>query len=112
MVALEAHVAHAHVGKDIEERLHHPQSRPQDRHHDERLLRQHAAGMWLEGCLDRLVLQREVARGLDREQQPDLVSEGAERGRLRGLVAQVRDGMHREGMVEDVEHGGKGGARP
>ena len=106
VVALEADVADADVGKDVHERLHHRDARAQDRDDHDRLVGEDAAGHRLKGRLDRLRLGRQVVRRVDREHEGYLVGERPERGGLRRLVAQVRQDVVAEGMAEDAEHGG------
>jgi len=110
VVALQPDVAHAHIGKQIDKRLHHAEPRAQDRH-DHQRLREHAAGRGLHRCLDGLFESGQVARRLDGEQQAELVCERTKRHRLGRPVAQVREEMPGERMVEDVERHGRGGVR-
>ena len=102
MVAFQPDVANRHVRKKIEKRLHHAQARAQDWHDGDRFC-QHPALEWLQRRLDRFVLGREVAGGLERQQQRDLVTQRAKQRGLGRLVAQVREHMVGERMLQDVQ---------
>ena len=110
VIPFQPDITHAHIGKDIGEGLHHAESGAQDRHDDEWLMRQDPALHPLERRVDFLRHGLDPVGRLNRQQQANLVRQGAKRRRLRGLVAQVRDDVRRERMIENVNgHEGKGG---
>jgi hypothetical protein len=106
VVALQADVADGDVGEDVMERLQHAEAGAQDGDDDERP-GQHEAGEGLERCGGGFFLGRQVARGVERQQQRDLVAQGAEERGLGGLVAQVGEHVGAERMGEDVERHGE-----
>ena len=82
MVPLKADIAHADVGEDVHERLHHRDAGAQDGDDDDRLVGEDPARGRLERRLDRLLLGRQVPGGVDGEHEGELVGQRPEGGRL------------------------------
>ena len=108
VVALEANVANAHLGEEIQVGLEETEAGAEDGHDDETAA-EDGTGHGLEGGLDGLGHEGEVARGLESEHEADLLAEGAEGSGLGGAVAQVGEHVGGEGVIEDG--GGHGWAK-
>ena len=100
MVALQAHIADTDIGEQAEKRFHHAEAGAQDGHDDQRP-GEHPAQHRLKRRRDLLLLRGEITRGLQRQQQRDLVAQGSKERRFGGLVAQVREHVGGEGMLDD-----------
>jgi hypothetical protein len=107
VVALEADVADAYVGKEIYERLNHAETGAENRDDGEGL-GEDLAGVGFERGLDDVVAGGEIAGRFDGEEQAELVAESSEGGGRGGAVAEVGEKVGAERVVEDVEHGARG----
>ena len=106
LVALQADVADAGAGQQLEDGLEHAEAGAQHRHHHD--FGAHApAGRRPDGRLDAVVSLRQVARRLERQDQADAPRHLAERVGRRLLVPQREQDVLRNRMVDDVKRHGR-----
>lgn len=106
VVALEADVADGGVRENILERLEHSETGAQDGNDHERP-RQHATRVRRERGFDVFLHRLEVARGLEGEHEGELVAKVSEKDGLRGAVAQVREDVVGERVLEQAKRHGE-----
>ena len=99
-------MADARVGQQLQHRIHHAQARAQDRH-DDHVGRQRFALGRLDRCFDARQRHRQLAGGLNGQEQTEPMRQPAEVAGCRRPIAQRRQGILRDRVLHQVYRHGR-----
>ena len=105
LVALKPDVADARVGHELQNRVEHPEPRPQHRH-DDHVRADLLSGRRTERRVDADVAVRDLAHRFGGEQHADPRGRSTKMFRHRSLVAQLDERIVHERMLDDVDRHG------